>query len=152
MSEEWSPAQRDRAFEEFWRKYPRKVAKHPARLKWAKIVTSRAIFEAIQVYIQRQKATEQWRDIRFVPHASTVLNQRRWEDEPTEPSEALKAWDLVHGHEALPWNYRHQWVCDHEPHCGNRETCAVVQSRVCPHTPACAKRTDCLERIVSQWR
>ena len=140
MDSEWSPAQRDRAFEEFWHKFPRKVGKHPARLKWVKLVTSRDVFQAILAYIQRQKQTEQWRDIRFVPHASTVLNQRRWEDEDLEIPEIPE----------IP--HRNGWMCDHEPHCGNRETCAVVASRVCPHTPACAKRTECLERIVSQWR
>lgn len=144
MSEEWSPAQRDRAFEEFWRKYPRKVAKHPARLKWVRIVNSRDVYEDILKAIERNKGTEQWRDIRFIPHASTFLNQRRWEDD-------FGGWRFTEKGD-ISSDKQRDWVCDHEPHCGNRETCAVVASRVCPHTPSCAKRTECLERIVSQWR
>lgn len=136
MAEEWSPAQRDRAFEEFWSKYPRKVAKHPARQKWAKLVISRAVYEEILNAIERFKRTRQWQDIGFIPHASTFLNQRRWEDEI----------------EASAQHSRMTWSCDHEPRCSNLETCAVVASRVCPHAPACAKRTECLERIVAQWR
>ena len=137
MAEEWSPAQRDRGFEKFWQHWPkeRRVKKYLSRQKFLKLVTSEESFDKLLAWIAHEKQSEQWRDPRFIPHPTTVLNQRRWEDEVEQSAQAS----------------RMSWSCDHEPHCGNRETCAVVASRVCPHTPKCSKRTECLERIVNQW-
>lgn len=137
-SEGWSPAQKDRAFDKFWAHWPkeRRVKKYLSRQKFVKLVTTEETFDKLLAWIAHEKQSEQWRDPRFIPHPSTVLNQRRWEDEI----------------EASAQHSRLSWSCDHEPRCGNLETCAVVASRVCPHTPACAKRTECLELIVSQWR
>ena len=71
-------------FTEFWKAYPRKDAKHPASLAWARTKASTAL-PAILADVDRRKGTKQWRE-GFIPHASTYLNQRRWEDQVSEPS------------------------------------------------------------------
>ena len=68
-------------FEEFWSKYPRKVAKRAAQKAWAKLSTSEQKFavEALEAHNRyyRVKGTSQ----NFIPHPATWLNQGRWEDE-----------------------------------------------------------------------
>jgi len=69
-------------FEIFWSCYPRKVAKVAARVAFAralKSVTLEKILEAVEL----QRGSEQWtkNDGKFIPHAATWLNQRRWDDE-----------------------------------------------------------------------
>lgn len=74
------------AFEsDFWRLYPRKVGKHPARLSWNRIKpwnqeTCDQIFAGLDRWLKfwLENAT----DPRYIPYPATWLNQRRWEDEP----------------------------------------------------------------------
>lgn len=69
-------------FELFWLEYPRKISKKLARKVWERIKPSVELKEKIMCALAMQKAywekeeTEQ----RFIPHASTWLNQERWED------------------------------------------------------------------------
>lgn len=35
--------------------------------------------------IERQKQSDQWQEPKFIPHPTTWLNQRRWEDEDGQP-------------------------------------------------------------------
>lgn len=69
-------------FAEFWTAYPRKVGKGEAEKQWrkAKGIDLQAVLKAIE----RARATEQWQKNggQFIPHPSTWLSQRRWEDEP----------------------------------------------------------------------
>ena len=71
-------------FDEFWKTYPRKVGKAAAEKAWSKAkgVDLSTILQAIE----RARATEQWLKDggQFIPHPSTWLAQRRWEDEPAE--------------------------------------------------------------------
>ena len=68
-------------FDEFWMLYPRKVAKAAARKVWQKLSeedqlsAAKAIDEHCQYWKAKETALE------FIPHASTWLNQERWEDE-----------------------------------------------------------------------
>ena len=68
-------------FDEFWMLYPRKVAKAAARKVWQKLseedqlLAAKAIDEHCQYWKAKETALE------FIPHASTWLNQERWEDE-----------------------------------------------------------------------
>lgn len=76
-------------FPEFWAAYPRKVDKADAEHAWAKLAPSEALREQIMAglaaltpqYLRRIERGER----EYVPHASTWLNKRRWEDEP-EPT------------------------------------------------------------------
>ena len=70
---------KEEKFARFWSLYPRKVAKVSAQRSWKrlKVKDINAIFTVFYDHLLRWKYTE----IQFVPHASTWLNQRRWEDE-----------------------------------------------------------------------
>ena len=77
-------------FEEFWKTYPgrRKVAKHLCREKW-KTHKLEDIAPRIVAAVRRLAASPDWTkdDGQFVPMPATFLNQRRWEDAPTEESD-----------------------------------------------------------------
>jgi DNA replication protein DnaC len=72
----------DSNFNEFWRAYPRKTAKHTARRAWVKAGVQLSVaIKALEIH----KRGDQWSKDggRFIPHAATWLNQKRWEDEIT---------------------------------------------------------------------
>lgn len=68
-------------FEAFWKEYPRKVSKRMALKAWQKLdfIDQTAALEAITQHKAYWQAKEIETD--FIPHASTWLNQGRWEDE-----------------------------------------------------------------------
>ncbi|TBG78602.1 hypothetical protein ELG76_04100 [Rhizobium leguminosarum] len=70
-------------FNEFWSLYPRRVSKRTAQKAWDK-ETKQTAPEVILSGLRRQLPYLQSRDAQFIPHASTWLNQGRWEDE-TQP-------------------------------------------------------------------
>ena len=71
------------SFETFWKAYPRKTAKQTAKTSWLKIKPNEKLFSEIMKSLSIHKLTEQWTSDngRYIPHASTWLNQRRWEDD-----------------------------------------------------------------------
>ena len=72
------------AFEsKFWPAYPRKVAKTSAAKAFAKINPDAALLGVMLAALDRERRSKQWQreEGRFIPHAATWLNQRRWEDE-----------------------------------------------------------------------
>lgn len=71
------------AFAQFWVSYPRKEKKVAAEKAFAKINPDDALLSRMLSALSLAKQTEQWRkdDGAFVPHASSWLNGRRWEDE-----------------------------------------------------------------------
>lgn len=77
-------------FEEFWSKYPKKVAKLAALKAWNKLDDDRRK-KAIDVLQQHCK---RWDDMQFIPHASTWLNGERWDDviEDSQPKQKTVAW------------------------------------------------------------
>lgn len=74
--------------EEFWPAYPRKVGKSAALRIARKVAKSAKDIEAIMEGLTRQLPGLQAKELQFVPHCSTWLNQRRWEDEPEAEPEA----------------------------------------------------------------
>jgi hypothetical protein len=76
-------------FEEFWAAWPRKVSKREAEKAWTKIHPDERIRGLITTAVKLATTQEQWtRDGgRYIPHAATWLNQRRWEDEIAVPSQ-----------------------------------------------------------------
>lgn len=73
-----SPNNHQGEFDEFWKRYPRKVGKAKAITAFNKLSkTDRAaMMEVLPKY--------PWSDEeRYIPHASSWLNQRRWEDQVT---------------------------------------------------------------------
>lgn len=72
-------------FEEFWQAYPRHVEKKQAHGVWLRLNPDATLRGRILDALARQKASEQWANPRYIPHATTWLNGARWEDEP-EPA------------------------------------------------------------------
>ena len=70
---------KEEKFTKFWALYPRKVAKVAAQRSWKRLTNKNieSIFKVFHEHLIRWK----FKEIQFVPHASTWINQRRWEDE-----------------------------------------------------------------------
>jgi hypothetical protein len=70
-------------FEQFWQAYPRKDAKSDAAKAYARLKPDEALQATILAALRRQAQSDQWKrdGVKFVPHAATWLNGRRWEDE-----------------------------------------------------------------------
>lgn len=73
-------------FDDFWNAYPRKVAKQNAAKAWGKTgaADSKALADTIIADVQR-RVNGEWKgkEVQYIPHPTTYLNQRRWEDETT---------------------------------------------------------------------
>lgn len=69
------------AFDKFWNIYPRKTNKKKARDLFMKKCIDENILNKIINAIIYQKKSEQWQNIKYIPHATTWLNGERWEDE-----------------------------------------------------------------------
>lgn len=69
-------------FERFWRAYPKKVGKGGAYKAFKKVEAIKHTLPIMLEAIEQQKDSEQWKKDKgqFIPHPTTWLNQRRWED------------------------------------------------------------------------
>lgn len=69
------------AFTEFWQAYPHKTGKGAAWRAWEKAQPDLSVCLKA---LEWQKICPQWTKDggRFIPHPSTWINQRRWDDEP----------------------------------------------------------------------
>jgi hypothetical protein len=74
-------------FVRFWNAYPLKVAKPRAERSFRKLAPDEPLLEQILVAIDRQRRSREWRKEggEYIPHPSTWLNNRRWEDEVRLP-------------------------------------------------------------------
>ena len=72
----------DDGFADFWKQYPKKVAKPAAEKAWRKLKPSGQMHADLLAGLKKQKASDQWQKDggKFIPHPATWLNQRRWED------------------------------------------------------------------------
>ena len=70
-------------FDSFWRFYPRKAGKEAARKAWLKLRPDEHIMKMIADNVKQRVDKGEWRkdNQSFILHASTYLNQKRWEDE-----------------------------------------------------------------------
>lgn len=68
-------------FLKFWEAYPRKIDKQDAVRAWMKHGLEKEA-EQILAGLEPWKACDQWHDEKFIPHAVTFLNKRRWESPP----------------------------------------------------------------------
>jgi hypothetical protein len=71
-------------FEIFWEKYPRKENRKKSLESFAKIAPDELLLGKMLAAIDTQKETRQWKQ-GYIPHASTWLNQKRFEDELDKP-------------------------------------------------------------------
>jgi hypothetical protein len=76
-------ADTEASFETFWKLYPRKTAKDNARKAFAKINPNAELLAQMVESLAKHCASTGWTkdDGQFIPHASTWLNQKRWNDE-----------------------------------------------------------------------
>ncbi len=102
-------------FETFWTAYPRRVGKVDACKAWQKILPDADTQEVILKSIMAYKTTKEWLKDggQFIPHPSTWLNARRWEDELevkiTPPEKRSKTWLCECGREmsvASSWCFK----------------------------------------------
>jgi hypothetical protein len=77
-------------FLKFWKAYPKKTAKDPAWKAFKKLKMNDEFLAMLIKAINHQGLPS--RDIQFVPHASTWLNAKRWEDEVTTSSSSSNEW------------------------------------------------------------
>ena len=70
-------------FDSFWTFYPRKAGKEAARKAWAKLRPDEHIMQLILDNVRERVEKGEWRkdNQSYILHASTYLNQKRWEDE-----------------------------------------------------------------------
>jgi hypothetical protein len=75
-------------FAEFWHAYPKKVAKAGALRVWNRLKPDDALHQTILQAVRIASGSEEWRKDggRYIPHPTTWLNQRRWEDEHLQSS------------------------------------------------------------------
>lgn len=75
-------------FDLFWSLYPRRVVKRAAVKAWDKEMRNGTSPDEIINGLRRQLPHLTARDVQFIPHPSTWLNQGRWEDEIPEQAAA----------------------------------------------------------------
>jgi hypothetical protein len=74
-------------FARFWTAYPRKTGRGAAERWWDRHKPDDALLGLILQAVEAHKTCETWRR-GFVPHPTTWLNQRRWQDEPASAQPA----------------------------------------------------------------
>lgn len=93
------------SFEDFWSRYPRKVAKKTAMQSFAKLPMDEQelAVDALETHLEYWKLQETATE--FIPHPATWLNQGRYFDELELKPKALKK-------PALPWYSTEQLTMD----------------------------------------
>ena len=82
---DWKPER----FAAFWEVYPLGDGKQAAIKAWDDLQPDEDLLRAMALGLMRQLQSERWnRDDARIPHASTWLNQRRWEDTGRKPIKA----------------------------------------------------------------
>ena len=78
---------KENAFIEFWKCYPRKVNKSKAKDKFMSICKSKKMFDIIMNALRVHVQSNDWKkdNGQFVPYPTTWLNGKRWEDEIEVP-------------------------------------------------------------------
>ena len=92
ISPKGDDAELDLMFARFWKLYPRKTNKQAARRAWYKLKPDLLLCSRMSQALKAQMRSDAWRrdNGRYIPHPSTWLNGRRWEDEitPAQPAAA----------------------------------------------------------------
>ena len=77
-------------FNKFWNDYPKHAGKGDALIAWNKLCKQkdRPTWRIIKTAILDQKESEQWQEPKFIPNASTWLNNCKWLNDSNE----MKNW------------------------------------------------------------
>ena len=70
-------------FDDFWKAYPKKIAKQDALKAYQKLKADSALLDKLLNALERQKQSPAWKKDggQYIPHPATWLNGHRWEDE-----------------------------------------------------------------------
>ena len=82
----------ENAFDQFWKIYPKKIAKKEARKAFEKIAPDAHLLERMLAAVQTQKRSKQWQDKQYIPNPATWLRRGQWEDEL--PPEQIASFDV----------------------------------------------------------
>lgn len=102
------PSPQEKAFEEFWKAYPRKEGKGAARKSFLKIKKASSLLPCMIESIGKSQKSEQWRknNGQFIPLPATWLNQCRWEDEGTKVENPIFEKQTNYGSNNPSWNHQ----------------------------------------------
>ena len=103
-------------FELFYQNYPRRTDKKAAKRAWDKL-SEKDRLAAASGSVYHAENNPQWQDKTLIPHPSTFLNGRRWEDEIVIPQQQEVAED-VSDIPAMVWSactqmYGQSWINKH---------------------------------------
>ncbi len=107
------------SFNRFWLNYPRKTGKGAAERVWLKLRPADDLLIRILNSLEDHKRSDAWKQSngQYIPHPSTWLHQKRWEDEvilnraKEDPEKDKKMADRKAELERLKeveWNKRHE--------------------------------------------
>ena len=88
-------------FNTIWKRYPRKENKQAAYKAFEKLKPDMELIDTIKKAIEKSRRWKRWNDPQFIPHFSTWLNQRRWEDEI--PESELSSFDIFDIQKDVGW-------------------------------------------------
>ena len=88
-------------FNTIWKRYPRKENKQAAYKAFEKLKPDMELIDTIKKAIEKSRRWKRWNDPQFIPHFSTWLNQRRWEDEL--PESELSSFDIFDIEKEVGW-------------------------------------------------
>jgi len=77
-------------FDEFWKIWPHRVAKTPAKKRWAKMKVDKPLLEKMVAAIKLAQNSDKWKR-GIIPNPATWLHEERWNDEIPDPDAAKKA-------------------------------------------------------------
>lgn len=77
-----APDHEPERFAAFWKAYPRGENKQGAIRAWDNLKPSPELLDQMSIGLARALQSDDWKRGYGIPHASTWLNNRRWEDQP----------------------------------------------------------------------
>lgn len=80
---EWKPER----FEAFWKAYPRTENRTGAVAAWDQLQADDGLLDIMARGLQRALSSEDWKRGIGIPHASTWIRNRRWEDVPMQAAQ-----------------------------------------------------------------
>lgn len=80
-------------FNQFYAQYPRKLKKQETKKWFKKNKPSNELFNTMMNSLEQFRASTGWQKDggKYIPHPSTWLNQKRWEDEDIEQNKPMSA-------------------------------------------------------------
>lgn len=81
--------EQEQMFSLFYKQYPKKKSRGQAEKTWVKLKIDKALFKEILEGLEKAKSSKKWNkdNGEFIPHPSTWLNAKGWEDEYTAVSD-----------------------------------------------------------------